>query len=81
MRRRPFTARIKAAAVWKRLTELNRSQAWLARKAGITPGYLSLLIAGRRHPSGQVRQRIQDALGIDDFYELFAMEVEYEDHA
>lgn len=81
MRRRPVAARLQAAAVWKRLTELNHSQAWLARKAGITPGYLSLLIAGRRRPSARVRQRIQDALGIEDFYELFAMEVEYGDHA
>ena len=81
MRRRPVTTQLKSVAVWRRLTELNRSQAWLARKADITPGYLSLLIAGRRHPSSDVRQRIQDALGVEDFSDLFAMEVEHEDGA
>ena len=36
--------RLDAAALWKRLNLLNRSQNWLAREVGISPGYLSTLV-------------------------------------
>ena len=44
--------RLDAAALWKRLALLNRSQNWLAREIGISPGYLSLLVNEGRAPSG-----------------------------
>ena len=40
-------------------------------KSGITSGYLSHLMNGRRSPSSQVRQRLQQVLGGDDFHRLF----------
>ena len=79
MKRSPFTVRLKAKTVWKRLAELNRSQTWLAREAGISPSHLSLLLAGRRNASGPVRQRLQDVLGVETFYDLFTMEIEDDD--
>ena len=72
-RRRPVV-RLDARALWGRLDTLNRSQGWLAREIGISPGHLSMLIKQRRAPSGRVRRRMQTALGVDDFSELFDLE-------
>ena len=51
-----------------------RSQNWLAGKAGISPGYLSMLVNEGRAPSGRIRRRMQQALGIEDFHQLFTLE-------
>ena len=53
-----------AAALWERLALLNRSQNWLAREIGISPGYLSMLVNEGSAPSGRIRQRMQRALGV-----------------
>ena len=66
--------RLDAAALWRRLNLLNRSQNWLAREIGISPGYLSLLVNKGRAPSGRIRHRMQKALGVDNFQELFIQE-------
>ena len=63
-----------AAALWRRLALLNRSQSWLAREIGISPGYLSMLVNTGRAPSGRIRERMQKALGGDDFNDLFGLE-------
>lgn len=65
---------LKAEALWEILDRLNMTQSDLARVVGITPGYISLLIGGKRSPSAAIRQRMQEALGIEDFDVLFAME-------
>ena len=41
---------------------LNRSQNWLAREIGISPGYLSMLVNEGRAPSGRIRRRMLKAL-------------------
>ena len=41
---------------------------------GLSPGYFSLLMAGQRSPSPQVRRGIQEALGVHDFDRLFIIE-------
>ncbi len=61
-------------AVWRQLDLLGRSQNWLAGEVGISPGYLSTLINRGRAPSGRIRRRMQEALGMKDFDELFALE-------
>ena len=71
--------RLDAAALWRRLNILNRSQNWLAREVGISPGYLSMLVNEGRAPSGRIRRRMQKALGVDNFQELFTMEVNNDD--
>ena len=73
MRKRP-AVRLKREALWERLETLNRSQTWLAREASISPSYLSSLVNEGRAPSGPVRRRLQAALGISDFDELFELE-------
>ena len=63
--------KLNARAVWEFLNRLNINQNDLARLAGITSGYLSLLMSGKRCPSGEVRQRLMDALGVTRFEDLF----------
>ena len=46
---------------------LHRSQNWLAREIGISPGYLSTLVNGGRAPSGRIRRRMQEALNVTEF--------------
>ncbi len=75
-RRRPATrVKLNALAVWEHLSRLNMMQSELARAAGITSGYLSLLMNGKRCPSPSVRRRLQQALGVTNFDELFILEV------
>ena len=66
--------RLDTAALWRRLTLLNRSQNWLAREVGVSPGYISMLVNGGRSPSGRIRQRMLKALDVDDFHKLFRLE-------
>ena len=77
--RRRVVVRLDARALWDRLDTLNRSQRWLARKIGVSPGYLSELVGEGRAPSGRIRRRMQRALGVEDFHELFILEEHYED--
>ena len=74
LERQRIVVRLKREALWKRLALLNHSQAWLARESGVSPGYLSTLITQGRAPSGCVRRRLQVALGISDFDQLFFLE-------
>ena len=73
-RRGRNVVRLDTAALWKRLTTLNRSQNWLARETGVSPGYMSMLVNGERSPSGRIRRRMQKVLGVDEFNQLFTME-------
>ena len=73
-RRGRAVVRLDTVALWNRLALLGRSQNWLAGKAGISPGYLSMLVNEGRAPSGRIRRRIQEALGIEDFHQLFTLE-------
>lgn len=65
---------LKTRAIWGRLAILGRSQSWLAREVGISPGYLSTLVNLGRAPSGRIRQRMQAVLGVEDFHEFFALQ-------
>lgn len=67
-------AKLRAEPVWELITRRNMSQNELARRSDISSGYLSQLISGRRSPSPDVRKRIQAALGVSEFEELFTME-------
>ena len=78
-RRGRTVVRLDRAALWKRLALLGRSQSWLAREIGVSPGYVSMLANEGRAPSGRIRRRMLKALGMDDFNQLFRMEVTDED--
>ena len=66
--------RLDSAALWKRLALLNRSQNWLAREVGVSPGYVSMLVNSGRSPSGRIRRRMLKALGMTRFEDLFRLE-------
>ena len=66
--------RLNPYAVWDRLNRTNRSQNDLARQMGISSGYLSQLITGQRCPSPRMRRRLQHALDIAQFDDLFIVE-------
>lgn len=75
-RRQPASrVRIKPETVWKYLNRLNVSQNKLARRVGISSGYLSQLMSGTRCPSAEVRVGLMEALGVTDFDELFILEI------
>ena len=74
-RRGRTVVRLDTAALWERLALLNRSQNWLAREIGVSPGYVSMLVNKGRTPSGRVRRRMLKALGLNDFNQLFRLEV------
>ena len=72
---------LKTRALWDRLAMLDRSQNWLAREVGISPGYLSDLVNRGRAPSGRVRRRMKTVLGVEDFHDLFELEHPNDDSA
>ena len=74
-RRGRTVVRLDTAALWERLALLGRSQNWLAREIGVSPGYVSMLVNEGRAPSGRIRTRMLKALGVDDFHQLFTLEV------
>ena len=73
---RPLRPRVKLnrSAVSELLNVLNMTQTQLAQLCGISPGYFSPLMAGQRSPLPDVRKRIQEALGGNDFDRLFIIE-------
>ncbi len=66
--------RVNPHALWGRLSVLNMSQNELADRAGLTSGYISLLVGGKRRPSPDARRRLMEALGVTDFHDLFVVE-------
>ena len=75
MKRRGRTVvRLRTEALWARLALLGRSQNWLAQEVGISKSYLSTLINQGRAPSGRIRHRMQQVLGLSNFDELFELE-------
>ena len=72
--RRRTVVLLRTRDLWARLALLGHSQSWLAREVGISPGYLSTLVNSGRAPSGRIRQRMQAALGVEDFHELFTLQ-------
>ena len=73
MRRKGPSPRVllNTAAVWELLDRLDISQNELARRCGISRGYMSQLMRGERSPSPRLRRRLQEVLGVDDFHVLF----------
>ena len=71
-------ALVDAAALWRRLELLDRSQNWLAREIGVSPAYVSMLVNGGRSPSGRIRRRMRKALGVTNSKELFKTEEKHE---
>ena len=65
---------LKTQALWDRLALMQRPQNWLADAMGIGRSYLSKRLNQGLAPSGRMRRRMMQVLGIEDFYELFYFE-------
>ena len=80
-RKRPSRSRVKLnpVAVWELLDQLGITQKELARRSGISAGYLSQLIRGEHNPSVRTQKRLQRALGVSDWDRLFFIEPAGED--
>ena len=77
--RRPrLTVRLNASAVWERLNRLNMTQNELARLSGITSGFLSQMMTGKRGPGPGTRRGLLRALEGASFDDLFILEEAHE---
>ena len=76
MKRRQPASRVKLNPhkVWAILNRLNMTQNELARLVGTSSSYLSQLMSGTRCPSAAFRKKLNDALGVIDFDDLFILE-------
>lgn len=70
-RRRSSRVLLNPAAVWRLLDRLKISQNQLAHLCGISSGYMSQLVCGKRRPSPQVKRQIQRVMGEPDLDCLF----------
>ncbi len=56
-----------------------RSQAWLARKARVTPFYLNLCLHGHRQPSEKLLRRLESLMDLNPFTLIISRNGEPED--
>jgi len=56
------------------LAKKNLSQNWLASRLGISSGYMSQLLSGKRNPSPTLRGRMMDYFKDHDFDQLFEIQ-------
>ena len=74
----PSKVRLNPHRVWKLLNRLDLTQNELARRAGISSGYMSQLMSGTRRPSAALCKRLMEALDVTGFDELFITETALE---
>ena len=62
---------LQSARILPVLAQKNKSQRWLAKKLGISSGYMAQLLNGTRCPSPKTREKIQEHFKDWAFDELF----------
>ena len=77
-KRRSVKVKLRQEMVWELLDRLGISQNELARRSGLSRGYMSQLMRGERSPSPGARRRLMRVLGVDDFDTLFIIVEEEE---
>ena len=68
--------RLRSPVLLALVARRNYSQNGLARGLGVSSGYMSQLLRGKRLPSPQMREKLMKFVGIEDFDELFIVEDE-----
>ena len=66
--------RLNAPAAWRVMDRLGLSQNEVARRAGLSSGYMSQLVNGERSPSPRTQRRLLRVLGVERREELFVRE-------
>ena len=69
--KRPVSLRVNSFAIWEYLTKQNLAQNELAKRLGISSGYMAQLISGNRSPSPKLRRKMLDVLSPLSFEEIF----------
>ena len=69
--RKPVMVVVNNMVVWQHLMKQNLAQNELARKLGISSGYMSQLMCGSRSPSPKLRRKMLDVLNPLSFEEIF----------
>lgn len=65
--------RIRESTLRNVLLRKNLSQNWLAHRLGISTGYMSQLMSGRRSPSAELREQMLTqfvSMTFDDLFEI-----------
>jgi transcriptional regulator with XRE-family HTH domain len=63
--------RIKGEDIKFILTKKNLSQTWLAKRLGITSGFMSQLLNEKKSPSPKTRKKFMDYFKEQEFDDLF----------
>ena len=63
--------RVKSKTIRKWLIRKNKSQNWLAYRAGVSSGYMSQFMDGSRHLSPKLRERLMDIFPDCEFDDIF----------
>ncbi len=66
--------RLKRRALAEHIAQRHLSQNGFAIKAGLSSGHIAQLLAGKRSPTGPVRQKLLKATGLQ-FTDLFQVEL------
>jgi len=71
--KRPVLLKVNNVVVWQYLTKENLAQNELAKRLGISSGYMAQLIGGSRSPSPKLRRKMLDVLSPLSFEEIFLL--------
>lgn len=74
-RRSAGVVKLRPEPVWDWINRNNVSQNDLADMLGISHGHFSRLMNGWRGTSPPIRRRLMEILGIEDFDDLFLVEI------
>lgn len=69
--RKPVSVRVNSLAIWEYLVRQNLAQNELAKRIGISSGYMAQLISGSRSPSPKLRRKMLEVLSPLSFEEIF----------
>ncbi len=65
--------------LWDFMTKNNLSQKEMAGRLGVSPGYVSQILCGLRHPSPKLRRTMLEAMQPLTFSDLFTVEGQAEE--
>ncbi len=69
--KRPIRLRVNNVTIWRYVMRENISQNELAKRLGISSGYMAQLISGSRSPSPKLRRKMLGILSPLSFEEIF----------
>jgi len=71
--KRPVSVKVYNVVIWEYLMKENLAQNELAKKLGISSGYMAQLMGGSRSPSPKLRRKMLDVLNPLSFEDVFVL--------